>query len=206
MKKGMCVFLAAVLCLSLVACGSNRESAESVVETAIKAFQNFDEEKIAEYWGDTNITVSESESPEDDEMSAQMIKAIADKMTYTITGSTEDEDAGTATVTVEFSNIDMYTVIASWFSDVFSIAMQYAFLPEEQRPTDEELNQQYMDSLMAHIEENQDNTVTNTANIELTLVDDSWRIVYSEENIEMMLGGMMSALSNISSGLNSATE
>ena len=206
MKKGMCVLLAALLCLSLAACGTGRESAESVVETAIQAFQSVDEEKIAEYWGDGNTTVSESESPEDAEMTQQMIEAIAGKLTYAIASSTEDEDAGTATVTVDFTNIDMSTVIASWFGDMFSLAMQYAFLPEDQRPTDEELNQQYMDSLMSIIEENKDNTITNTADIELTLVDDNWQIVYSKENIDMMLGGMMSALSNISSGLNSATE
>ena len=76
MKKGMCVLLAALLCLSLAACGTGRESAESVVETAIQAFQSVDEEKIAEYWGDGNTTVSESESPEDAEMTQQMIEAI----------------------------------------------------------------------------------------------------------------------------------
>ncbi len=206
MKKVLCLFLVALLCLSLTACGSSRESAESVVEAAIQAFQSADPDKIAEYWGDGSTNVSESESPEDAEMTQQMIEAIAGNLTYTITGSTEDEDGGTATVTVDFTNIDMSPVIAAWIGDLFSIAMQYAFLPEEQQPTDEELNQQYIDSLMSHIEENKENTVTNTANIELTLVDDNWKIVYSEENIDMMLGGMMSALNNISSGLNGTTE
>lgn len=202
MKKVLCIFLVVVLCVSFSACGSSRASAESVVETAIQAFQTADSAKISEYWGDGSVSVSESESPENAEMTQQMMEAIAGGLTYSITGSEEDEAAGTATVTVEFTNIDMSTVISSWIGDMFSIAMQYAFVPEDQRPSDEELNQMYMDSFMPLIEENKDNTVTNTAEIELTLVDDNWQIVYSEENLDMMLGGMLSALSGISSALN----
>ena len=79
MKKFLSVILALVLCLSLASCGSKRASAESVVESGIKAFQNADEEAIQQYWGDADFTdVPTAETTaEDDAYGQELLEKLA---------------------------------------------------------------------------------------------------------------------------------
>ena len=99
MKKTITLFLAVIMVLSLTACGSKRESAQSVAEKAIKAVQTVDLDAIRSYWGDEDIVADDSTDPQ----SVEMLKLIAGGMTYKVTGAKEDESAGKATVTVEFT-------------------------------------------------------------------------------------------------------
>lgn len=192
MKRIFALVTVLSMCLSLTACGSNRESAETVVDNAIKAFQSVDQEQTQQYWGDTDFTETSDElTSEDEAYSQELLKKIAEGLTYTITGSSEDEDAGTATVTVEFTNIDMGAVMSDWVADMISQAFGYAFLPEDQQPTDEELNQMYMDSLEEAMDNHADDKVTNTVDISLSLVDDEWKIDTTDDVVNAMVGGMM---------------
>ena len=194
MKKLLCAVCSAALCLSLVACGgTSRESAQSVVENGIKAFQSMNQEEMQKYWGDTDFSSDvASSTSENEEYSQKILEKIASGLTYEITGSTEDEDAGTATVSVEFTNMDMGTVMSEWLSNAISTAFGYAFLPEDQQPSDEELNEMYMDSLTETMDNNKDNTVTNSIDVQLSLVEDEWKINPTEDVIDAMVGGMMS--------------
>ena len=192
MKRIFALVTVLSTCLSLTACGSNRESAETVVDNAIKAFQSVDQEETQQYWGDTDFTETSDElTSEDEAYSQELLKKIAGGLTYTITGSSEDEDAGAATVTVEFTNIDMGAVMSDWVADMISQAFGYAFLPEDQQPTDEELNQMYMDSLEEAMDNHADDKVTNTVDISLSLVDDEWKIDTTDDVVNAMVGGMM---------------
>ena len=192
MKKILGVLLAVSMCISLVACGSSRDSAETVVDNAIKAFQSADQDQTQQYWGDTNFTETSDElTSEDEAYSQELIEKIAGGLTYTITGSSEDENTGTATVTVEFTNIDMGAVMSDWIADMMSTVFGYAFLPEDQQPSDEELNQMYMDSLKEVIDNHKDDTVTNTVDVSLSLVDEEWKINTTDDVVNAMVGGMM---------------
>lgn len=192
MKRIFALVTVLSMCLSLTACGSNRASAETVVDNAIKAFQSVDQEQTQQYWGDTDFTETSDElTSEDEAYSQELLKKIAGGLTYTITGSSEDEDAGTATVTVEFTNIDMGAVMSDWVADMISQAFGYAFLPGDQQPTDEELNQMYMDSLEEAMDNHADDKVTNTVDISLSLVDDEWKIDTTDDVVNAMVGGMM---------------
>ena len=192
MKRILALLTVLSMCLSLTACGSNRESAETVVDNAIQAFQSADQEQTQQYWGDTDFTETSDELTAEDEVySQELLKKIAGGLTYTITGSSEDEDAGTATVTVEFTNLDMGAIMSDWVADMISQAFGYAFLPEDQQPTDEELNQMYMDGLEDAMENHADDKVTNTVDISLSLVDDEWKINTTEDVVNAMVGGMM---------------
>lgn len=199
MKKFLSVILALVLCLSLASCGSKRASAESVVESGIKAFQNADEEAIQQYWGDADFTdvPTEETTAEDDAYGQELLEKLASNLTYRITGSSEDEDAGTATVTVEFTNIDMGAIVPEWIGDVFTKALGYAFLPEDQQPSEEELSAMYMDSLNSAIDNHAGDVVTNTVDVTLSLVDDEWKINATDDVIDAMVGGMMSSFSSL---------
>lgn len=197
MKKLFCVILAICLSVSLAGCGSSRPSAESVVEDAIQSFQNTDFAKMQQYWGDTNITAvaAEPTSP-DDEYTQQLFKTLGSNLTYQITGSSEDADAGTAEVTVDFTNVDMSVVLPEWFGEIFSQSLGYAFLPADQQPSEDELSQMYMETLNSIIESHKDEKVTYTVDISLTLVENNWKIDSdsTEEAIDGMVGGMMSGL------------
>lgn len=192
MKKLLCVGCSIALCLSLVACGggASRESAESVVENGIKAFQNMNQEEMQNYWGKTDF--SSDVTSDNEEYGQQILEKIASGLTYQITESTEDEDTGAATVSVDFTNVDMGKVMPEWVGDMMATAIGYAFLPEEQQPSDDELNQMYMDSLTETMEANKDNTVTNSVDVQLSLVDNEWKINSTDDVIDAMVGGMMS--------------
>lgn len=194
MKKILCIGCSIALCLSLAACGgTSRESAESVVENGIKAFQNMNQEEVQKYWGDTDFNSNMALTTSgDEEYSRELLEKIASGLTYEITGSAEDEDAGTATVNVDFTNIDMVDVMSEWVSDMMSTAIGYAFLPEDQQPSEDELNQMYMDSLDKAMENNKDNTVTNSVGIQLSLVKNEWKIDSTDDVVDAMVGGMMS--------------
>ena len=201
-KKLSALALSCTLLLSLAACAGGRDSAETVVENGIEAFQSSDQEAIQSYWGDTDFTgdVGSSaggSSSQDDDPSQALLEQLAGSLSYEITGSSEDESAGTASVTVSFTNTDMSQVMSEFMSDIFSTALGYAFLPEDQQPSDEEMNQIMMDSLMECMESNKENTVTNTVDISLSLVDDEWKITPTDEVIDAMVGGMFSYINSM---------
>lgn len=195
MKKFMCMVLTVVLLVSLAGC-SSRASAESVVEDAIQAFQSADVNAMRQYWGNTELTSSQ-DTTEDDAYAQQMLEQLASGLTYQITDSSEDTKAGTATVTVEFTNIDMSTVFSEWMGEIFSKALGYAFLPADQQPSEEELSDLSMEALREAVENHADDKVTNTVDIPLSLVENEWKIDTSDEVIDAMTGGMMTAFSSL---------
>ena len=132
----------------------------------------------------------------------QLLGLLAENLTYQITESTEDENVGTATVTVEFTNIDMSTVLAEWMGELFSRALGYAFLPTEQQPSEEELNTMSMEILSSIMEEHADDKVTNTVDVSLNLVDNAWKIDSSETVVNAMVGGMMDSFTSLEESLN----
>lgn len=196
MKKLLCVGCAIVLCLSIASCGgASRDSAETVVENAIKAFQSGDQAASQAYWGEEDSSGSTSE---EDAQSQEMAELLSKDLTYKITGSEENEDSGTATVSVEFTNINMSEVFSTYMGEMISVAFEYAFLPEDQQPSDEEMNQMYMDKFAEVVEENKDNIVTTEVDIPLTLVDNEWKINATEDVMDAMLGGLYSSVNSMS--------
>lgn len=208
MKKYLSVVLALILCLTLASCGSKRASAESVVENGIKAFQSVDQEAMQQYWGDADFTdiPMDGVASGDDAYGQELLKKLASNLTYQITGSSEDEGAGSATVTVEFTNVNMGVILPEWFGDMLSKSFEYAFLPEDQQPSEEELSAMYMDSLNSAIDNHADDVVTNTVEITLSLVDDEWKINATEDVVDAMVGGMVSSFSSLGDAFEGSQE
>ena len=187
MRKFLCYLLSLALLLSLAACGNRRESAQSVVEAAIKSVQAAEIDTIAQNWGGELSTDLGAVTGDE---SQEMLAAIAKNLTYSIVSSKEDAGAGTATVTVEFTNTNMQEVFAEYLSQMLSVAFEYAFLPEDEQPTEEEMNEMYLDTFMEVMEEKAGETVTSTVDIPLELVDDTWKISAGEDVIDAMFGGL----------------
>lgn len=189
-KHLLCVGIVLSMSFLLAAC-SSREPAETVVDKAMQAFQTMDKEGIAHYWGGSDL--EEDLSEEDEVLQENIMMALCSSMSYTITGSEEDEAAGTAAVSVDITTIDMQHVMAAYMEAMFSDMLEYAFLPEGQRPTDEELEQMAGEKLLEIFEENKETTTTSSVTIDLTLADDTWQIEASDELADAMLGGLLSS-------------
>ena len=201
MKKLMCMVLAIALMVPLAGC--SRASAESVVENAIQAFQSADVDAIRQSWGNTDLASSE-DSAEEDAYTQQLLELIASGLTYQITDSTEDAKAGTATVTVEFTSIDMNAVFSEWMGELVSQALGYAFLPADQQPSEEELSELSIEIFCDVAENHTDDKVTNTVDIPLSLVENEWKIDQSDEIIDAMTGGMITTFTSLDDILNGA--
>lgn len=200
MKKLVCVILALALGISAAGCGG-RASAESVVEDAIQAFQSADVEAMQQYWGNTDFSGNSGSSSGEDAYAQELLKKLGSGLTYEITSSAEDPKAGTATVTVAFTNMDMGAVVSEWLGSMVSQALGYAFLPEDQQPSEEELNQLYTESLNTAMENHAEDKVTRTVDISLSLEENQWKIDPSEEVVDAMMGGMMDSFSSLNEAL-----
>lgn len=212
MKRMISILLAAVMALSFTACGTKRESAQQVVEKAITAVQEMDWETAQSYWGAdafdtaTDIASDDSEDSATDEQLEKVLEPMMRNLSYTVTGSEEDEKAGTATVSVDITNIDMSLVMAELVKNAVADAMTYAFLPADQQPTDEELDEKYMADLTELVTADDAETVTTSVDIPLTLVDDQWQISSSDEAADAMMGGLISYAESLSEQMASLTE
>lgn len=191
MKRIVSALIALIMVLSLSACGAKRESAQSVVEAALKSAQTIDTESMAAYWG--NDSFEDLESDEDDyEENLAIMKLMLGGMTYNIVSAEENDSAGTATVTTEITNVDMTKIMQTFLAQMFAKAMEYAFLPEDQQPTESEMDAMYLEILTSLLADENNPTVTNTVDVKLELVDNAWKITPTDDVINAMLGGINS--------------
>lgn len=197
MRKLVCFICVIMVFLSMVACsGENRESAKSVVENGIKAFQRMDHEEIKKYWiiGDEDVDFNEflDSYGEDKEFVEQLFFKILNKLTYNIIENAENEEQEKANVTVEFENVDMEIVMSKALKEVISLGLEYAFLDEDKQPSQDEINQMALDMMSEIIEENNDNKVQNSVDISLLLIDNKWKMELTYDILDAMLGDYLS--------------
>ncbi len=166
MKRIVAILLAAVMLLSLAACGPKRESAQSVAENAIKAVQKFDDEQMQKYWGTSSVSTDSSEISN---LDAECIKAMFSNLTYEVVSSKESET--TAVVNVKFTNIDLAKAFSDAFSAAIAKAMQNAF-----GGADYDESTIMSEEMLNAIKSGNYEKVTKEASINLVLKDDAWVI------------------------------
>ncbi|MDY3015351.1 MAG: hypothetical protein SOR61_09315 [Evtepia sp.] len=189
MKRRMLTLaLGLVLLLSAAACGTARPSAQSVTESAIQAIQKGDPATLKQYW-DEDLTDNSLFSPGSQE--AALFQALTKNLTYKVLSAQEDEKAGTAVVTVEFTNADMTEAVGSLMETLLSDAFQYALLPEDQQPSDEELEARYLTKFTDYLNGEDLPTKTTKVDIPLTLEDGQWVLSPDEEIADAMFGGLI---------------
>lgn len=191
MKKTLCLGLAIAMALGLAGC-AQRESAQSVVQKAIDSVKIMDVETMQSYWGNDqfkDIDNSGADAESDDE-SLSMMTLFVKNLDYQIIESNEEKE--TATVKVQITNLDMSSIMSEFMSEAFKEALSYAFLPEEQRPTDEDMNKMSNDILTNLLEREDNPKVTNIVDITLSLRDNQWVINPSSDAVDAMLGGISS--------------
>lgn len=187
-KRLLALTLAFVMCLTFAACGEKRDSPETVVSNGIDAVKSLDQKALSAYW---DVESFDALSGSDDsEETTQLMTLLVKNLSYKITSS-EEKDS-TATVSVEFTNLDMKSVMADVVSEAFSKMLEYAFLPEDQQPTEEETDAMFMEILTQLMDDNEYETVTASVNMELTLKDDKWKISATDDVLDAMFGGFVS--------------
>ena len=197
MIKRMCAaLLAAAILLCASGCGPKRESAQAVVEQAINAVQEMDTEAMPAYWGGSLLddALTSEDADADAAYTAEMLDLLTDKLDYTITGSEEDEDAGTATVSVTFTNADLSPVMEEFLTHVLTLSLGYAFTSAEDQPSQEELSQQDLEVKEFPVE------------IGLTLTDDAWQITDGTDAVDAMLGGLITYFNELADDLDQAAQ
>ena len=166
MKRIVTILLSAVMLFSLAACGTKRESAQSVAENAIKAVQKFDDEQMQKYWGTSSVSTDSSEISN---LDAECIKAMFSNLTYEVVSSKESET--TAVVNVKFANIDLAKAFSDAFSAAIAKAMQNAF-----GGADYDESTIMSEEMINAIKSGNYDKVTKEASINLVLKDDAWVI------------------------------
>lgn len=189
MKRFIAFVIAAVMLFSLAACGTSRESAQSVAENAIKAVQQLDTEQMQKYWGTGKLDTGNGDGFDASEGSQAMVK----NLTYEIV-SAEETDS-TATVNVKFTNVD----VGAALSDAVVAVLQKAFAGEE--TTEEDTDAEFIKALNSG---NYDK-VTKETTITLTLKDDAWVIDTANrgEVFNAMLADVNTVLDSLSEGVTS---
>lgn len=189
MKRFIAFIIVAVMLFSLAACGTSRESAQSVAENAIKAVQQLDTEQMQKYWGTGKLDTGNGDGFDASEGSQAMVK----NLTYEIV-SAEETDS-TATVNVKFTNVD----VGAALSDAVVAVLQKAFAGEE--TTEEDTDAEFIKALNSG---NYDK-VTKEATITLTLKDDAWVIDTANrgEVFNAMLADVNTVLDSLSKGVSS---
>ena len=193
MKKRLALLLIIALTFVLTACG--RETPETALNNAMQAVINYDLETMQKYFSDDITDEIDYSFVEDDSEEAELTKQLYSMMvanlSYSITEITEDGD--TATATIEATNADFNIILGSVISQAFSELIGYAFLPEDQQPTEEQLNALYMEWFTEAYSSDTLQTVTNTATVNMTYQENGWKIEATDEFLDAIFGGMMSA-------------
>lgn len=189
MKKVLSFIMAFAMLFSLAACGAKRESAESVVEKAIQAVQNYDTEQMEQYWGKATVSTDDTDMSTLDE---ECIKEMFKNLTYEIISSEEKESA--AIVNVKFTNIDVCSAFADTIAAAFVKAFQGAFGGEEY---DEDT---FMaEELLKNLTSGNYDNVTLDATINLTLENDQW--VIDNSNSDEVFNAMLADINSVSNKL-----
>lgn len=191
----LALLLGLLLALSLTACGS-RESAQSVTESTIQALQAMDTESLQEYWGPS---LGSDDLNVEDEQVIQMLQLMTQNLTYEILAAQEAAD--TAVVTVEFTNIDMAPVLAASLTSALEEVLPYAFLPEDQQLSDEEISAIYLEKLTEALSQEDLDTTTAKVDVNLVLTDGQWEVTPDDELVDAMLGGFLSAADTLGEDL-----
>ena len=198
----LALLLGLSLLLGLAACGA-RTSAQETTEKGLEALRDWNVLALPQYWNTDGLSLEDLESfgqvSQDLEslgLSLEDVAGLAGPMTrhlsWQVISAQEDAAAGTATVTVALTNLDMAPILGQFLQTALGDALGSAFLSQDQQPTQEELLQQYLQTLTDLLNQEDLDTKTTTVDVSLTLVDGQWKITLDEALLDALTGGLLS--------------
>lgn len=210
----LALLLGLSLLLGLAACGA-RTSAQETTEKGLEALRDWNVLALPQYWNTDGLSLEDLESfgqvSQDLEslgLSLEDVAGLAGPMTrhlsWQVISAQEDAAAGTATVTVELTNLDMAPILGQFLQTALGDALGSAFLSQDQQPTQEELLQQYLQTLTDLLNQEDLDTKTTTVDVSLTLVDGQWKITLDEALLDALSGGLLSLGDALTQALDAA--
>lgn len=210
----LALLLGLSLLLGLAACGA-RTSAQETTEKGLAALRDWNVLALPQYWNTDSLSLEDLESfgqvSQDLEslgLSLEDVAGLAQPMTrhlsWQVISAQEDAAAGTATVTVELTNLDMAPILGQFLQTALGDALGSAFLSQDQQPTQEELLQQYLQTLTDLLNQEDLDTKTITVDVSLTLVEGQWKITLDEALLDALSGGLLSLGDALTQALDAA--
>lgn len=198
----LALLLGLSLLLGLAACGA-RTSAQETTEKGLEALRDWNVLALPQYWNTDGLSLEDldalSQVNQDLEslgLSLEDVAGLAGPMTrhlsWQVISAQEDAAAGTATVTVDLTNLDMAPILGQFLQTALGDALGSAFLSQDQQPTQEEVLQQYLQTLTDLLNQEDLDTKTTTVDVSLTLVDGQWKITLDEALLDALSGGLLS--------------
>lgn len=179
MRKFLLLLTSIMMVLGMAACGGtaeqqkqNSNTPEATVATFLEAIKTFDQTTI-------NQCVEKDDKMYITEMGETQDAFIFENLTYNIESVHSNE--GRAFVKVELSNVNMEESFQTYLENVMALG------EEAQTLTQEEIIAKFKEA----IEQNKDNTISRTMNLELNQEDDGqWKVKTTDDFLSIISGGM----------------
>lgn len=193
-----CLLLCTVL---LSACGAKSETPEAAATNALNAVKAVDMATIQRYFGSDTDLFNAGEQTEENTSAENkvFIESVVQNLTFEIVSSSIDGDK--ATVNVNITNTDMSAIFTQYMQSIFQEALQYAFLPEEQRPSEEEMSQLYMQRFQELMSQEDNPSVTTNLDMNLTKNENTWLITADSALLDAIFGGLVSSMEGLTNSL-----
>lgn len=186
MKKVIAMVLTVVL---LAGCSSG-ETAQQATENGLKAIKGMDTAVMTTYFGSDVLRESGG-----DDMPQEAMNAFAKHLSYEII-SVEEKD-GEATAKLKITNVNMQTVLSDVMTKMIGEAFSYALLPQDQQPTEEEMDSKLEAMLIEAMEKTDAELITAEVELKLTKKDKAWSIDVTDAFMDAIFGGMMSVSNSL---------
>ncbi len=172
MKKFFSLMLALIMAFSLVGCGAKEEVPDTVVKAFCEGMKKFDAEAMKTCVVDGSEVNMEDVSLDEEtppEISEYLVK-LASEITYNITNSNVEGDAGT--VTVQFSHADITPVMTAVMGEYITQAFAMAFAGA----SDEAMDALFTNLFKEKIESTETITAEKTIEFPCIKTDSGWKI------------------------------
>lgn len=182
MRKILLLLTSVMMVLGMAACGGggggeeqSTNTPEAAVVGYLDAFKAVDQAKLNEYVTEDDVMYSE-----DTEGVNSEAQVVFGNISYEIKSVNAEEGSTTATVTTDVTNVDMTAVMQSMMTAAMTESGDVEAMDEEKS----------MEMLKQAIEDNKENKITKTVDIEVTKVDDQWKVKSTDELLTALSGGI----------------
>jgi len=190
LMKGAVFILAVSCCLSLSACGGQKQEIESTFTGLMEALRAVDLEKAGDFIDTGELNVSETVGVGGGD---QVLEAVFSQLDYEII-STEITDGDAALVTAEITTIDLTAILGqSTMTVLQELAMGQI--------TEEDIDARTEEIFKEAIKTDNLQTASNQAQITLKKTDNGWKVVANQELQNAISGGFLGAVNNAQSAL-----
>ena len=191
MKKRLSLVCVLIMVVTLVACGG--ESPEQAVNNALTAVKKADEETIERYFGEDDLMDSGDIDDDIDDIidTEKSAKLLFENLSFETLSSQIDGDK--AVVETKITNIDLQSVFIEYLKEAFEVVMSSAF--DAEADEDDEEREKELEQLFTDLLNDEDNELVEST-VEINLVKDegSWRIDLDHELLDAIFGGLFSVI------------